>query len=59
MKCTANPTFETLLRKAASGHEVTSAEAFAMLAMTTVREQSKKNSKADSVIEIPKPRGIM
>lgn len=42
VKATSNPTGETLIKKHASGHELSSAEAYALFMLRQLREESKR-----------------
>ncbi len=53
VKVTCVPTGETLIKKHVSGHDLTSAEAYALFALRQLREESKRKT---SNIIVPIPR---
>lgn len=54
VKVVAEPSFETLMKKMASGHDLTAADGYAISALNTVRKISESNS--PNKILIPKVR---
>ena len=42
VKCVCDPTFETMMKKNASGNGLTSAEAYAIFMLNKLREESKR-----------------
>lgn len=52
VKIVSSPSFETMISMIESGHEMTSAQGYALLALRTIKEESKR--KEPTKILVPK-----
>lgn len=64
VRCTSSPSFETMAKILERGHPPTDAEAYALMALTSIYGQSKKLKQERqqliaSAFSLPKPKGIM
>lgn len=61
VRCTSTPSFEAMAKIQERGHPPTDAEAYAMMALTSVYGQSRKlkQKRQKLIFELPKPKGIM
>lgn len=52
----SDPSFETMMKMDLSGHDLTSAHGYALLAINAIRNKSKDESERNNIIKIPRLR---
>lgn len=54
----SNPSFETMAQMINSGHDISSAQAYALTAINAIKKASKNQDPASNLIYIPKVKRI-